>query len=118
MSRRVALFLIALVLFLTGYVSSSYKLVVYNHSGMVIEHLNIQSPQLNRDITSIKDNAVLHFSVVAPFKKRVKINIKTQDEIHTVIFEVQHPFSGEKYNQVEIGAGGVMKFGQLGIDRK
>ena len=114
MSRRVAVFLIVLVLFLFGYVTSSYKFVVYNNSGMPIHKMTVHSRWLNRELVDIHDQQVMHFSIFAPFDKQVRISIENPNQIRSTTFEVQKPFAGEKYNQVEIGFGAEIKSGELG----
>jgi hypothetical protein len=114
MTRRVAVFLIVLVLFLFAYVMSSYKFVIYNNSAMPIEKITVRSKWLNRDLVNIKDQQVMHFSIFAPFSKQVRISVENPNQVRSVSFEVQKPFAGEKYNQVEIGYGADIKVGELG----
>lgn len=114
MSRRIAVFLIVLMLFLFAYVSSSYKFVVYNNSGMPIEKMSVHSRWLNRDLVHIRDQQVMHFSIFAPFDRQVRISLENPNQIRSTTFEVQKPFAGEKFNQVEISFGGEIKVGELG----
>jgi hypothetical protein len=44
----------------------------------------------------------------------VRISMENPNQIRSATFEVQKPFAGEKFNQVEIGFGGEIKTGELG----
>ena len=114
MNRNVTIFLIVLLLFLVGYVSSSYKFTVFNNSGQTISKLQINSMWKNKVKKDVKDQEVLRFSIFAPFKKQVRISVENPNQIRSASFELQQPFSGDKYNQVEVGFGADIKTGELG----
>src|SRR3954469_10629441 len=114
MTRNVSIFLIVLVLFLFGYVSSSYKCVIYNNSGQMIDKLVIQSKWKNKIILKVKDQQVIHLSIFAPYQRQVRVSVENPNQVRSTTFELQQPFSREKYNQVEIGFGAELKAGELG----
>ncbi len=116
MSRRIAIFLIVLMVCLFAYLSSTYHIVVYNHSGGVIKKMVLESSSTNRDLVDIKDGEKMHFTIFAPFNKQVKIRIQDARHVGSIQFKVAHPFSSEKNNQVLIDENGDLKFGALGME--
>lgn len=113
-NTRNFVFVLVLMILVLGYLYASNKMVVYNHSGQVIEKIWIKSEFMNKELSEVKDGAVLKFSIFAPFNKKIQIKTKTPSQINAVTFSLRGFFLGEEYNQIELTQEGIRQV-TLGI---
>ena len=116
MNRRVTIFMIVLFLSLVAYMYAINKMVIYNHSGKVIEKIIVDSEFLHKELSNVKDGAAMKFSLFSPFDKKVHIKIQLPDQIRSTTFKLEGFFLGEQYNQVEIRTDGTVQEGALGLE--
>lgn len=116
MNKRVTVFLIVLTLLLVGYLYAANKMVIYNHTGKVIEKIIVDSEFLHKELVNVKVDAAMKFSLFSPFDKTVKVKIQQPGQIRTTTFKLEGFFPGEQYNQVEIDSTLVIKTGALGLE--
>ena len=116
MNKRVTIFMIVLALLLVGYLYAANKMVIYNHTGKVIEKIIVDSEFLHKELVNVKAGAAMKFSFFSPFDKTVRVKILQPGKIRTSTFKLEGFFPGEQYNQVEIDTTLVIKTGALGIE--
>lgn len=115
MNKRSVVFIICLLILIMLYLYATNKMVVFNHSNQAIQKILITSEFSNKEITNIKENAVLKFTFFSPLDKKVKIKVEQPNNIRTVTFTLKGFFLGEQYNQVEITPTGEIRQGTLGL---
>lgn len=116
MNRRVTIFMIVLLLLLIGYLYASNKMIIYNHSGKVIEKITVDSEFLHKELVNVKVDAAMKFTFFSPFDKTVRIKVQQLDQIRTTTFKLEGFGLGEQYNQVEIDTTAIIKEGALGLE--
>lgn len=117
MNKRVAVFIIVLMVLLVAYMYSANKMIIYNHSGQTIDNIIVDAEFSHKELKNVQEGDVLKFTFFSPLDKKVKIQTKQPNNIRNTTFTLQGFFLGEKYNQVEITADGEIKSGALGIER-
>lgn len=116
MNKRATIFTVVLFFLLVAYLYASNKMVIYNHSGKVIEKIIVDSEFLHKELNNVKEDAAMKFSLFSPFDKKVHVKIMQPGQIRSATFKLEGFFLGEQYNQVEISPDGSVKEGALGLE--
>ncbi|MCB0508765.1 MAG: hypothetical protein R2739_07370 [Chitinophagales bacterium] len=114
--KRTTIFVIVLLLLVLVYLYSMNKMVLYNHSGKVIEQVTVDAEFKHFELNDVNQDAVLHFTVFAPFNKRIRVKVKQIDGIKTIHFKLNGFALGEQFNQVELKQDGNLEYGALGLE--
>ena len=116
MNKRVTIFFFFFLLLLVGYLYASNKMIIYNHSGKVIEKITVDSEFLHKELVNVKVDEVMRFTLFSPFDKTVHIKVVQPNQIRSTTFKLEGFGLGEQYNQVEIDTTTTLKKGALGLE--
>ncbi|HNE51415.1 MAG TPA: hypothetical protein PKM51_05775 [Chitinophagales bacterium] len=117
-TKTSTVFITALMIVLLSYMYAMYKVVIFNHSGRVIELITLEGEFAHKKAENIPDGLSLHYTLFSPFNKKVHIVLKQPDNIKSITFSLEGLFPLEQRNQLEILPDGSIRHGALGLKQQ
>ena len=114
MVKRGSVLLLVLFALFLGLKLCSYSYVIYNNSGLPIQQLTLRTKWCTKSFVNLKDQQVIEGALISPYYRTITVELKNYNQSRSAALGLSGVFSGNQYNQIEVGFGGEIKVGELG----